>query len=369
VATTYPGAGIDDIDLPSAALEPVPQGAHWSRVVLVLLGGLVVAAVVAVVSLASGDPQLSPAEAWKALSGDPAIDETTRFVVQDLRLPRLIGAFMAGAALALAGVILQDSLRNPIADPSLLGISEAAVIAVTFAVLVPGFSSAVGTPILAMIAGMLAGGVIVLFARSIRDSVRLILIGAVLALLLTAVTTTMVLFLFPDASGGEVAFLLRYTTGSVSAVDWDDVRAILPWLLVAVPLALLSGRSLNLLQLGDDMAIGLGMRVTRARLLLFVVAMLLVAPVVAVTGPIAFVAFLSPHIARYLVRTSNAYAVLPVSLVVGGIVVALADLLGRLLFYPVEIPAGIWTVVIAGPIAVAVAGTRLRGGQAAGAPA
>jgi iron complex transport system permease protein len=330
------------------------------RLVLFLLACLCLGALAAAYTLTHGEPTVSLEEAWWAISGGPSIDETTRFVIRDLRLPRLIVALLAGAALALAGVILQDSLRNPIADPSLLGISEAAVLIVALTLFIPGFAFGISTPILALTGGLAAGSLIVTLARSIRDSVRLILMGAVLALLLTSVTTAITLFLYPASGSGEVAFLLRFTTGSVSSTTWQELWSIVPWLIVAIPLGLVAARTLNLLQLGDDVASGLGMRVTRARLVLFLVAMLMVAPVTAVTGPIAFVAFLCPHIARFVLRTTDAHAVLPAAAAVGGLMVLAADLLGRLVFYPLEIPAGVWTIMVGGPIAVVLAGRVLR---------
>jgi iron complex transport system permease protein len=258
---------------------------------------------------------------------------------------------------------MQDALRNPIADPGLIGVSQAATLAVAVLLFFPGALPGIATPALALAAGLVSGGILVLLARSIRDPVRLVLVGVVLSMLFGTATTAVVYLAPEDATVGLSRFF-TFTTGSVVSSSWERLDAVWPWLILAVPLAFLGGRALNLLQLGDDVASGLGMQVTRARFLLFVVALLLVAPVVSICGPIAFVALLSPHVARFLLRSVNAYVVLPASAAVGAVVVLIADTAGRLLFFPLEIPAGIWTIVVAGPLAIWLAGSVLRASRA-----
>jgi iron complex transport system permease protein len=326
----------------------------------VLAGAAFVIVAVGVWNLTQGEPDVSLDVVWRALTGGtPGVDDNGAYLVRELRLPRIVLALVAGAALGLAGVILQDSLRNPIADPTLLGVSDAAALVVaSVVVLAPGGIADIALPALCLAAGLATGVLLVLLARSVRDPVRLILIGVVLASLF-ATLTAVVLLLAP--AGTNLNSFFTFTTGSVSSANWDRLEGIWPWLAVAIPIAFFCGRPLNLLQLGDDVAAGLGMRVTRARLLLLIVAVLLVAPVVSVAGPIAFVAFLSPHVARSLLGSSNAFAVLPATAAIGAVVVLLADTVGRLLFFPTEIPAGIWTIVVAGPIAIWLAGSALRG--------
>jgi iron complex transport system permease protein len=130
------------------------------------------------------------------------------------------------------------------------------------------------------------------------------------------------------------------------------VRLVLPWLAVALPAALFFGRPLNLLQLGDDMAEGLGLPVFRTRALIFTVAIALNAAVVAVCGPIGFVALIAPHMVRGLLQTSDARQVLPISALLGALLLTGSDLLARELFNPAELPVGLVTVVIGSPIAL-----------------
>lgn len=343
--------------------QTVPQPPRWrpGRLsALLLLTGVVIVAV-GLWNLTRGLPELDLATAWSALWSD---DGTVgSFVVRELRLPRALTALLCGAALGVAGTIMQDSLRNPIADPSLLGISQSAALVVSVVLLFPGTVPHVSTPFLCLAAGLLTGALLVVFARSVRDPVRLILIGFVLAMFYSTLTEVITL-LAPNEGANALGNYYRFEIGSVSGASWDRLLPIVPWLVVAFPAALLCARVLNLLQLGDDVASGLGLRVTRARLTLLFVAVLLVAPAVSVVGPIAFVALISPHVCRSLMRTTNAYAVLPASAAIGALTVLVADTVGRLLLFPLEIPAGIWTVVVIGPAAIWLAGNRLRSARA-----
>ena len=264
--------------------------------------------------LMKGAPSLSFGELVRALTGKG--NGPGAFLVRDVRLPRLVLALACGAALGLAGTLLQYALRNPIADPSLLGVSQAASFVVALTVLFPTALPSAAVPFACLAAGILASVVLVVLARSIRNPVRLILVGVVLASL-GATLTSATIILLPLARNIGLNQFFSYTAGSISSGSWQRVQLLAPWLAVGIPAALVSGRALNLLQLGDDVAIGRGMRVNRARLLLLGCAAILVSPVVAVVGPLSFVALLAPHLARTVVGTSNAHVVLPASAAIG----------------------------------------------------
>jgi iron complex transport system permease protein len=331
----------------------------YQRLVVVLAACVVITALVGTWYLMKGEPSIGFGELLTTLRHAPDSSDTGGYLLRELRLPRLLLSLAAGGALGIAGVLLQYTLRNPIADPGLLGISQAAGWVVALSVMFPAAISGGMVPALCLVAGVLASGILVLLARSIRDPVRLILIGVVISLLFdTLSSATLILLPFNRLSGLSQYF--SFTVGSLSAATWSDLSTVLPWLAVAVPIGLLSGRALNLLQLGDDIAIAQGMRVTRARAVLLGAATLLVAPVVAVVGPVSFVSLVAPHVAKWLLRTSNAYLVLPASAGIGAVVLLLADAAGRLLFFPREIPAGIWTIVVIGPVAVWMARQSIR---------
>jgi iron complex transport system permease protein len=349
----------------ATADPPAVAPPRHGRLVTILLATVCLLGIASSWYLSQGQPAVGLDIVWSSLNGSepPSEGAAAYLLIREVRLPRLVLALVAGITLALSGVIMQDALRNPIADPGLLGIAQAASLVVAFSLFLPGLVPVGATPVLALAAGFGTGALLVLVARSVRDPVRLILIGAVLATLYATLTTVVVLVVPQPELASGTPVLLRFMLGSVSAGSWAAVGTVLPWAAIAIPAALLTGRTLNLLQLGDDLATGLGLRVTRARLIVLGVAVLLVSPVVAVVGPIAFVALLSPHVARLSLATTNANSVLLASAAIGALVVVLADTAGRLLFFPYEIPVGIWTVLVVGPVAVWLARTQVRGGS------
>jgi iron complex transport system permease protein len=269
-----------------------------------------------------------------------------RLVVTELRVPRLLLGLLAGAALALSGVLLQDSLRNPLAGPELLGVSAGAS-AVVAAVVVFRLPVALGlTPWLALAGGFAGGSVVLLAMQRVRSPARIILVGAAMTALLNAVVITIVSLGQPN----DVAVIYLFLLGSLAGRTWNYVQMVLPWLIVGVPLALLCGRALNLLQLGDEIAEGLGLKVLRTRFLIALLSAGLVAAVVAVCGPIGFIALLAPHLTRRLLGTTDARQVLPVAALLGAALLVTADLLARLALAPIEIPVGVWTTLIGGPL-------------------
>ncbi|MBX3015941.1 MAG: iron chelate uptake ABC transporter family permease subunit, partial [Caldilineaceae bacterium] len=213
--------------------------------------------------------------------------------------------------------------------------------------------------VICLIAGVLSGVAVVSFSGTIRDPVRVILSGAVLSGFF-GVMTTAVLLLAPYARTGGFGAYYRFVTGSVSAAEWGYLRMVAPWLVIGVPAALLSGRALNLLQLGDELATGAGLNPFRTRILLVFIAMVLVSPVIAAIGPISFIALFAPHIARGFLMSSDSRQTLLVSALCGAALLLAADTTGRLLFFPAEIPAGIWTVAMVGPAAIFVVGRMVR---------
>jgi iron complex transport system permease protein len=271
-----------------------------------------------------------------------------RIVAWDLRLPRFLLGALVGAMLALAGALLQDALRNPLAEPSLLGVSSGASLVVA-TVVIFGIAVPPGSlPVFALAGGLVAGLLILGATRIVRDPVRTILIGAALAAFFSAGITVVVVLGSPD----QVRSLYAWLTGSLIGRSWDDLARVLPWAVVAVPVALLLARPLNLLRLGEEMAEGLGLPVARTQALIFLTAILLTAPVVAAAGPIGFVALIAPHMARGALGTGNAAAVLPVSALLGAVLLSSADLAAREVLRPAELPVGLVATAFGAPVAL-----------------
>jgi iron complex transport system permease protein len=323
------------------------------RLVAVCAGLAAAAALLALVAITQGVPDVGLRFAVDAVAGGTG-DEVTGYLVRHNRLPRVVGALLCGAALGAIGVLLQDSLRNPIAEPGLLGVAHGASLVVTLQVLFGVALPGLARPTASLIGGLAAGALLLAVNRRITEPVRLVLTGFALATLFSAVISA-ALVLAPSTGGQTQATVNRYLSGSLSSVAWPEVRVLLLWVGAGLPVALLLGRVLNLLQLGDDTAAGLGVHVGRTRLALLLLAMVLLAPVVAVAGPLSFVGLLAAHVARGLLASSDSRQVLPAAVLAGGLITLVADQLGRLAFEPLEIPAGIWTVLVGGPVAIVVA--------------
>jgi iron complex transport system permease protein len=275
-------------------------------------------------------------------------ERVDRLVVWTVRLPRFLLALLAGAALGLVGVMLQNALNNPLAEPGLLGVSAGASLVVAVVVV---FN--VGTPLGLLpwlaLAGGLGAGLLILFATQLaRDPLQTVLVGAALSALLGALITIVIVLGSPD----EIQRLYVFLVGSLTGSDWDDVQLVLPWLALGIPAALCLMRPLNLLQLGDEMAASLGLPVLRMRALILLLSAAMIAAVVAACGPIGFVALLAPHMARRLLQTSDARQVLPAAGLLGAVLLAGSDLLARELFRPAELPVGLITTVVGAPLAL-----------------
>ncbi|WP_199547309.1 iron ABC transporter permease [Streptomyces sp. N35] len=296
---------------------------------------------------------------WCALSlGTPYVpphrlfggDEITQVVVCELRVPRLVLALLAGACLGAAGLVLQEALRNPLAVPEMLGVSSGAALGVAAPLVLAVAVPAAVQPLLAIGGAALGGGLTLLAAGLGRSPSAVLLTGAAVAAALQA--ALLVLMVMADQL--DLQLIYRYLLGSLSARTWEDVTGLWPWLLIALPALVLCAPVLAVLRLGDDDAEALGVRARRARFAALAVAVVLIAPVTAVCGPVAWVGFLAPQLARRLNPRSDAVGWLPWSAAWGAVVVALADVPARLALAPVEIPVGAWTALLGVPAGVAL---------------
>ena len=320
----------------------------WLAVLLVVAAGLMVAA------LAVGVLPVPLSRLVTILLGTD--DTVASAVVWQLRLPRFVLGLLAGAALASAGCLLQSALRNDLADPGLLGVSPGASLVVACVVVfnLPVAPGAV--PFWALMGGLAAGLAVLLATRATRDPVQMILIGAALSSLFSA----LILFTVVLGSGLQVQIIYTYLVGSLAGRGWSDVARVAPWLGCGLLAAVVLVKPLGLLRLGDDVAEGLGLRVFRIRLLAMLVAVALTAPVVATCGPIGFVALVAPHLARAVLRTGAIGPVLSLAAALGAILLSAADILARWALRPSEVPVGLVATVIGAPVAVALLRRHVR---------
>jgi iron complex transport system permease protein len=295
----------------------------------------------AVFALTLGTTPIPLAEAVAAVFG--AGETGAVFVVRELRLPRIVVAVAVGACLGGSGTLLQGLLRNPLASPDIIGVTGGASLASVLAI---GMGiSPVLLPVAAAAGALTATGVLHLLSqRTGGGGVRLVLVGIGLHALVSAGVTLVIVRIPVQRLGAAEVWL----AGSLHARNWIHVWAVLIGAAITLPLAFGLLRRLAALELGDELAIGVGVGVSRTRGLLLVSAALLAGVAVAVAGPIAFVALGAPHIARRLVGPTSP-ATLTTAALVGALMVLAADLLGQQLIAPAALPAGVVTAALGAP--------------------
>jgi len=307
--------------------------------------GLAVAVLISVCfATAFGAYTVSPVDVARALVGSGG--HLAVFVIRTIRLPRVVMGVLVGATLALSGAIIQNLTRNPLASPDILGINEGAAVVVVWMILHNEPDNVI--PLGAFLGAV--GAVAILALLGVRrhfSAFRLLLMGVALNMVLGIAVSYMLLS--PAAQNVQIQQkITEYLFGSVGNASWYYIRLIFVGLLVLVPIAMMLGRQLNMFQLGEDVAVSLGVRTTVLQISFFGVAAMLSALAVTVAGPVGFVAFVSPHIARRISRTASA-ASLPVAMGVGAVLVVLADYIGKRIIAPVEIPLGLMTTLLGAP--------------------
>lgn len=309
-----------------------------------LLLALMVTLAVLVASLAMGKIPLSPLAAAQSLFS--AAPDGLSLIVNQLRLPRALLAAMVGAALAVSGLILQAMIRNPLASPDILGItSGAGAAAVYYLSFLASSFGANYLPLAAMSGAALAALAVYLLAWKTGVSPqRLVLTGVGVSALLAAATTFMLVFSPLTTTLSAYVWL----TGSVYGANWREVKQLGFWLLVILPGLLLMARQVQVQQLDDGLAQGIGVPVQRVRLGLLAISVALAGVAIAWGGAMAFVGLIAPHIAKRLVAPTFAGQA-GMAALCGACLVMLADLVGRTLFLPLDLPAGIFVSVLGAP--------------------
>nr|WP_286219402.1 iron chelate uptake ABC transporter family permease subunit [Paraoerskovia sediminicola] len=315
-----------------------------------LLVALAVLALVVVASLAIGSRDIPLAVVRDVLLGGSG-GSTEATVVLDLRLPRTVTGLTAGLALGLAGAIIQAVTRNPLADPGILGVTSGSAFAVALAVGVVG-ATAPEQYVWFAFGGALAATVIVYVigsaGRGGGSPARLTLTGVALGAVLGGITTAMVL---ADPTRFDV--MRAWQSGSLADRGWDGLTTVLPFVLVGVVVALALARPLNAMAMGDDLASSLGANLAVTRTLAVVAVTLLAGGATAIAGPIAFVGLMVPHVARWIVGPDQRW-ILAYTLVLAPVLLIAADILGRIVARPGEVPAGVVTAFLGAPVLIAL---------------
>ena len=288
-----------------------------------------------------GSVNLSFGEIISALINDDNKMVTT--IVYKMRLPRNILAVLVGANLAVSGILLQSVMKNPLADPGITGVSTGASVAAIIILLVaPQFTSIL--PIAAFIGGAIACMLVFLMAyKNGLKPGRIVLAGVAINTILGGVISYL-----STMSSDRIQSAMLWLNGSLATKTWADVEMLFVYSIVGLIVSLLLIRSANVLQLGDDAATNLGFNVNLTRLLISVVAVFLAATSTAVVGVISFVGLIVPHISRMLMGSDHKFTI-PFSIILGSMVLLVADTLGRTIGGAVEIPVGVIMSIVGGP--------------------
>lgn len=288
----------------------------------------------------TGSLKVTPVQLFKGLfiAYDPQVA-----TVYDLRFPRIIVAMLGGAATAVSGVLLQAVMKNPLADPGIIGVSSgASFIAVLITAFVPALYFY--TPILAFIGGMAA--FLLVYGLSWKGGLsplRIILVGVAVNAMFTGLMSA-----FNSSTGSNYSGVASIVNANITMKTWSDVRILLVYTVIGLVASLFVLGQCNLLALEDKTARSIGVNVTRTRIIVSVIAVLLASISTAVIGPISFLGLIVPHIARLLVG-SNHKVLVPYSIVLGAFMLLCADTLGRTIAAPYEISASVIMSVIGGP--------------------
>lgn len=311
-----------------------------------VVGASAFVVLLALAGLRLGDVSIAWADIFSALADPAAAAPDVAMIVFDLRLPRVLLAGLVGMALGVAGAITQALLRNPLAEPGTLGVNAGAALAVTVLTVAYPASSPFLTPWAGFVgAGAMTAAVCALSWRSGATSLRIILIGVGLSSLAGAGIT--LLTALGDARDVHRAFV--WLSGSVYDANWAQVSALGLWLAPTLALCWLASRALDVASLGAAAARSVGQDVIRFQGFIILLCAMVSGAAVAVSGLIAFVGLIAPHAARRLVGRRHS-RIVPAAALIGAAIVMTADLIGRVAFAPIQIPAGVLTALIGAPV-------------------
>ncbi len=297
--------------------------------------------ILSVLSVRAGAVSVPFHELWASLVTK---DSAFSFIVREYRLPRIAVGILAGFGLAVAGVILQSIIRNPLASPDVIGITKGAGFAATLVIFVFPGAPGYALPAAAFAGALLSFFLLLLLSR------RMTLTPASFALVGIAVGAIFqagIQYLLVK-NPSDINMALLWMSGSLWGRGWDEALMLLPWIIVLLPIAWWNFAKLNVFQLGDEWSVALGLNIVRERLWLLLLAVALTAISVAAVGAIGFVGLIAPHTARLLVGGRHQWLI-PLAALIGADIMLLGDCLGRVLIIPREVSVGIMTAIIGAP--------------------
>lgn len=342
----------ETLTVTTAAQAEADRKTSMSRRMLVLLLLAVCLVVVALASVAVGARGIPLGTVFDALThfdqlGKPGADPSGDWAVVQTRIPRTIAGILVGACLGLAGTAMQGVARNPLADPGILGVNAGAALAVVAAVVLFGTTTPSGYIWFAFIGAAVAAVLVYAIASLGREGatpVKLALAGAALSAGLVSLLQGLLI-----TNQDALTAFRNWQVGSVAGKGWEQILAVLPFMVVGIVIVIFTGRWLNGLALGDDLARGLGQNPMLARGVSAIGIVLLCGAATALAGPVGFIGLVVPHLLRALIGTDYRW-LLPYSVLLAPVILVLADVVGRVILLPGEVAAGIISVFVGAPV-------------------
>lgn len=308
---------------------------------LIILISLVLLGVLIIVTIGIGSVSISVKEIIDTFLGHG--NEINESIIMDMRLPRIIIAVFVGAGLSISGALLQSIMNNPLADPGITGVSSgASLLAITVMLYFPNLHGIL--PLMAFLGAILACMMVFILSWDKGlNPMRVILSGVAVNAVFVGATS-----LLSILNSDKIQGILLWINGSIAYKGWTEVKYLVPYSIIGIILSLLCAKGANLLALGDDVATNLGVNVTKTRFLVALVAVFLAGVSTSVVGIIGFIGLIVPHICRLILGHDYKYLI-PMSAIMGGILLLLADTLARFVARPVELPVGILMAMLGGP--------------------
>ncbi|KGN01635.1 iron ABC transporter permease [Clostridium novyi A str. 4570] len=309
--------------------------------VLIILMSLVLLGALIIVTIGVGSVSISVKEIIDTFLGHG--NEINESIIMDMRLPRIIIAVFVGAGLSISGALLQSIMNNPLADPGITGVSSgASLLAITVMLYFPKLHGVL--PLMAFLGAIVACMMVFILSWDKGlNPMRVILSGVAVNAVFVGATS-----LLSILNSDKIQGILLWINGSIAYKGWTEVKYLVPYSVIGIILALLCAKGANLLALGDDVATNLGVNVTKTRFLVALVAVFLAGVSTSVVGIIGFIGLIVPHICRLILGYDYKYLI-PMSAIMGGILLLLADTLARFVARPVELPVGILMAMLGGP--------------------
>jgi iron complex transport system permease protein len=305
-------------------------------------------------SLMMGTAHVSPGEVWGLLKGDPRVNETTRLIILKIRLPRILLAGIAGSSLSLGGLVFQALLRNPLADPFILGISSGSAFGAVLGIIF-GLGFGLGIPIMSFSGALLTIYLVLVVGRRKMgmESSTILLAGVIINAFFTAI----IMFFIATAADDRLHSMLFWLYGDLSQSSYRQAAMVAPAVLVGFVILYGFSRHLNLITTGEEAALQMGVDVEKAKMVCFLVVSLIIGLVVSVSGLIGFVGLIVPHLGR-MIFGSDHRLLMPVSGLGGAVFLIVADTAARTVISPSELPVGVITAFIGAPFFIYLLKTR-----------